>query len=330
MIALLKLQVAAILVPRQVVVVGAVRIRHVFEHAHLALLKHVCHIVGVNGRVTPALVVEAALSVQVVEVVQIGSIAKDRKSCQLEIRVENAHAIDERLAVVVGYPSECVARRRVLSRSEPMRHARPESGQVGRRLARAKHEAVGAILPDHCGEWIALERTREDRVVVDSHKVVVFEHGWMAKEEARVEATHVSVGERLARLVQARMHSLLAQPAGHRPKLLGNEGEVNARASQIENAALENGRELVTIEEHVRIAIFAVEVALEVGHCLGKLRQVLVANKHNNARFYRVSRMIRISRARQIAKSKLIDEQQETVEHKQQNQLSVEHHHHSS
>lgn len=79
------LQVEARLLARRAVGEGDVVVGDVVEEVDLVLLEHQAGGDGVHGRVAPALVEEAAVAVEVVEVVDVGPAAQPVEVADLEV-----------------------------------------------------------------------------------------------------------------------------------------------------------------------------------------------------------------------------------------------------
>ena len=241
-------------------------IGHVAEHVHLALVQHPVDIVGVDWRVAPALVEEATFAIQVVEVVDVGLRAEYGEGGHFEVVVEGAHARCERLAAVLRNKAHGIVGGRWMASTravEPVEHVRPKCGNGEVALGRAESKAVRLIVADERLERIVLDGTGKVRVVVDAHKVVVLARELVAKEEAGVEAAHVSIVEAEADGLEAPLESHLSHPLGHAPLRRRYESELHATLGGRAHTASKVGQERLVVKQHVRIVVLVVEVALE-------------------------------------------------------------------
>ena len=145
-------------------------------------------------------------------------------------------------------------------------------------------ESVEFLRVDERLDRIVVDFTRKLGVRVDAYEVVVLERERVAEEEARHEATHVAVFDRVRAVDHVSVDLFDVEPFGHRPLLARNESVLDARVGQRLDRFAKVLRELVRVEEYVRIVAFAVEAHLEVDDCLGECLQIAISGYDDDAR----------------------------------------------
>ena len=221
--------------------VALMRVWQVVHESDLALVEHVHNIIGVHGRIAPALVVEAARAIQVVEVAQILLAAVHGERGDLEVVVENARrARVERGALSARDKGERVVYSRPpLALVHPGAYGAPQRRNGEHALVAGHGEAVRDVLGVEQPKRIVAERARKLRVAVDAQVVVVLERERVSEEEATHEATHVTVGELEADVAQAAVELGLVDPLRRRPVLGLDDAELDGGVRVCTHRALE-------------------------------------------------------------------------------------------
>ena len=275
------------------VVAVAVSVGDVGEVVYLGELELDQQVERVHGGVAPALVVEAAALVQVLEEVEIGGIAPQRERGQLEV-VPEVEAIQAALVVAeaVGrqhgrvHAVELLVARPALV--HPALDVLPQARYGVDLLAERNGEAVQLARVDERAERIARDRTRKAHVRIETQVVVVLDRQRVAEKEARVEAAHVVIVHVVAvrhpqSCEQRGVDARHVDPLGHAPLLFGYEAELDGGARVILHRALERVGELGVVEQHVRIVVASVERLLELGKRCEQISEVALAHQEDNA-----------------------------------------------
>ena len=232
-------------------VAAVVSVADVVEAVHPAELDHEHDVEGVDGRVSPALVVEAAGLVQVVEEAQVSLVAKYCKRGHLEVVPElkalHVAQLGSAPSIVVlcllllrergGQWRHVLIGTRVHATAllQPALDRRPQRRHVAYRLAARNREAVELVAShERLKGVLARERTRKLSVRVQAQVVVVAERELVVEEEAAVEAAHVMVGDahRLGDVLDEWVEGEMMQargvnPLGRGPVLGRSEAEVD-------------------------------------------------------------------------------------------------------
>ncbi len=164
----------------------------------------------------------------------------------------------------------------------------PESGDGLTVLVETQDETVLLLLLDHDAEGVVVNIAEKLDGGLDTPVVFVVKHQWVAEEESRLKATHVTVAHRVAIDDLPGLHILtdllglvLVDPFGEGPVLLGNLAIVGFSGCQGCCNLLECVIKGLVVKEDPVVIIAAVETILDLSNGLGNIPNIAVASQSN-------------------------------------------------
>lgn len=253
---------------------------------------------GMDGRVPPPLVEEAAGAVQVVEVILVRLAAPELHVGDLEVAPEMAGRVAVGLFVVAGAAllilepgagGDGLVPDVLWVGLDEFERLGPEGGDGLGRVVQVDGEAVRLVVIVHVAEDVVVDVAKEVHVGLDAPVVARVFEGRVVVEEAAVPAAHLVVGDHVAVLdvllgqyLGAFPEEVVVDPGGHGPVLLGDELVVAWGVGFGAGAFFELGGEGLVVEEGPGVVELAVPGPFEVAHGLHHAVDFRVADQGEN------------------------------------------------
>lgn len=168
--------------------------------------------------------------------------------------------------------------------------ALPQSRNSSRVLVQTENEAVLFALLGHQTEGIVVDVAVELDGGLHSPVVFVVHHQRLAEEEARLEAAHVSVGNRVAVDDFALSHVLanllglvLVNPLRERPVLLGNLAIESLAGNERCSDLLECSIKGLVVQEDPIVVVSSVEAVLNLADGAGNLPDIGISGQSDES-----------------------------------------------
>lgn len=166
----------------------------------------------------------------------------------------------------------------------------PQGRNGSRVLVQAENEAVLFALLGHQTEGVVVDVAVELDGGLDSPVVFVVHHQWLAEEEARLEAAHVTVGNRVAVDDFALGHVLanlfglvLVNPFWERPVLLGDLAIESLAGNERCGDLFESVIKGIVVQKDPVVVVSSVEAVLNLTDGASNLPDVAVSGESDES-----------------------------------------------